>query len=185
MKDKKKNIILFICWLSMCAFQYFDTENQYGFLAFIPWIVGLYFLCKSFKPEIDKELYLLKNDGNTKDFISMFVSGSASVALLTVATVTGFTGKFRFNMALFDGIVSESFFSFLFTCACALFSFCVIMFAVLFVFLLAFTIAIHSNEHTKFGNTLALYTCFALVLSHLCGIIDVFKMILPIISIFE
>ena len=185
MKDIKHNIILLVCFLAMCAFQYYDTDCKFSFLAAVPWALGLYFLYRSLKPSVVGEVDSLKSSGNAGDFVCAFVTSSASIAILTSAVILGFTGKFYFNMALIPGsFQDETFFSFLFSCALSAFGLCMMMFVVYFVFSFVFSIAFNSNKHASFGNTLTLYACAALIISHFCGIINILELVFIVSSIF-
>lgn len=170
MKKWKKRGIYAAVYIFACALTVWDVENKFWIAPLTVWVAGTYLLYKRLKPIIEEEITLLRQSDNNRDFICAFVSGAVVFALTIFALLSGFRGWFDFNIA-----ESTSFFECMIEGLLVLFAIDVAFIAIYFVLLLVIGALLGSNEHSRFGATIAPLSAYFLLLCHCCGVVDVFK----------
>lgn len=184
MKKWRKQIAFCAAYISSCAFSYYDTNNKFWFAPLLVWIFGAYWILKDLKPDIYKEIESLKNSTNNNDFICAFISSSISFAVLITLFAMGFTGSFRFELGSYGDSFIESILNGLFS----LFGFSMILFFLWLVFSVvvgSLLSSLFSEEHAMFGAKILLRVLEFLLISYICGVIDMARIIRSVSSVLD
>lgn len=180
-------------WKEYCfvaiAFILYCIVNRYNNGGYI-WIVNIIFaipigiyILRDLKPAFENEVSILRTAKST-DFVGAFVSCSISVAIIITLFVAGFTGRIGYSESFYAG---DTFFDCLLVNASFLFFFMAISFFVSFVVFVPIGALFSSifNYESQFSIQLFQFGCMFIMLFHVCGVVDIFKIVLFISNIWH
>ena len=182
----KNKLYLAFCVVSLIlcvAISKYDISGSFWWVNLVIFLGGTYLILRDFKPELNKEIEHLKNQGTTSDFIASFLLSAVAIAVIVGMFYIGYTGNFSSDL----GYMGDTFMSCIFSAALVVFG-CFMLAAiltfVLFVPLGAFVSWI-SDYSSQFPMLLFINGCAFIILSYICGLVDIWKIVKTVSYIFD
>jgi hypothetical protein len=167
-----------------CAASYYDKQNNLWILPAACWAAGTFRIVTVARKHLEKLVADLKNAGETKDYSAAFLIAGVEAALVILAFLLGWGGSFGFDPYIFGSATGGMpMASYIGNCLC-MSGALLIVFALIAVACVSFTHTFLKSQ-IEIGSLIriAWSAVFFVMLSQICGLVDIEKIALLITTL--